>query len=191
MAHVPYTHPARLTLSVARISWLTAASNPLVGSSRKRMEGRATSSSPMLTRLRCPPLMPACEGAGEGDQQKAGCGTLVLPAACDGRVEGQTARGWGRTAGTMVVTPAFAGSNSHHIITRLLHLAIPRSRTARDSGRAAAAPRAPHPLAGREGSSAADAAQRQTRGFLGPGYRRVFRRGKVAALLCAAHRQSR
>ena len=84
MAHGPYAHPARLTLSVARISWLTAASNPLVGSSRKRMEGRATSSSPMLTRLRCPPLMPACEGGGEGDQQKAGFGTIVLPAACDG-----------------------------------------------------------------------------------------------------------
>ena len=78
MAHVPYTHPARLTLSVARISWLTAASNPLVGSSRKRMEGRATSSRPMLTRLRCPPLIPASEGAGGGGGKGGGGASHVL-----------------------------------------------------------------------------------------------------------------
>mmetsp|Transcript_5925 Transcript_5925/g.15225 ORF Transcript_5925/g.15225 Transcript_5925/m.15225 type:complete len:206 (+) Transcript_5925:435-1052(+) len=35
-----------------------AASRPEVGSSRQSTDGSATSSMPMLTRLRCPPLMP-------------------------------------------------------------------------------------------------------------------------------------
>ena len=79
--HFPITHlstpssPPQCPITHASTSPAEVESRPLVGSSRKMMDGLPTSSRPMFTRLRWPPLMPAAppsRPAGQGPGFRSG-----------------------------------------------------------------------------------------------------------------------